>query len=208
MISPETYMLVQVENLHLSSDWICGMLGRPGFALRELTAYGVIELLATVSNPLPVAKVLLRIVGQAVEHIMPSLHFALVVPLHEGGRWGSDAKLYDAYANGKRELVILDRLEARLARMGAGDSDVLVCGRLMPSAEVLQRFELWLSPAGQTEIHHVTVLCQPSERLDLQLASALAGRLADTVVGQLGIRVVFNDEQVCVRVFVRCMICQ
>ncbi len=150
MLSPETFMPVQVKDLHLKADWMCGMLGRPGFALRELTAYGVIELLATVSNPLPVAKVLLRILGQAVEHIIPSLQFALAVPLHEGGRWGSDAKLYDAYAqaDGRRELVILDRLEALLARAGA--CDVLVCGRLMPCVEVHQRFELWLSPAGQT----------------------------------------------------------
>ncbi len=191
-------ILVQVEDLDLSADWIRGMLGRLGFALRELTAHGVMELLVTASNPRPVVKALLRMVGQAVAHMMPSLRFALAVPSHDGGRWVSGAKLHEADADGSRELVIMDGmggLEARLA--GAGAEDVPVGRSRMPRAKVQQRFELWLSPAGQTEFHHVTVLCRLSERLDLQLASAVAGRLADTVVGLLGMRVFLDDQQVC-----------
>ena len=166
---------MQVEDLDLSADWIRGTLGRLGFALRELTAHGVIELLVTASNPRPVAKALLQMVGQTVAHMMPSLHFALAVPSHGGGRWVGGAKLHDADADGKRELVILDGtggLEARLTQAGPGE--VLVGRSRMPSAEVLQRFELWLSPAGQAEFHHVTVLCRASELLDLRLASAVA----------------------------------
>jgi hypothetical protein len=196
-------MLMQVEDLDLRADWIQGTLGRLGFALRELTEHGVIELLVTASNPRPVAKALLRMVGQTVAHMMPSLHFALAVPSHGGGRWVSGAKLHDADTDGKRELVILDGmggLEARLAQAGSGD--VLVGRSRMPSAEVLQRFELWLSPAEQAEFHHVTVLCRVSELLDLRLASAVAGRLADTVVGLLGMRVFLDDQQVCMCVCV------
>jgi len=186
----------QVEDLDLRADWIRGALGRLGFALRELTEHGVIELLVTASNPRPVAKAVLRMVGQAVAHMMPSLHFALAVPSHGGGRWLGGAKLHDADADGKRELVILDGtrgLEARLAQAGSGD--VLVGRSRMPGAEVQQRFELWLSSAGQIEFYHAAVLCRPSERMDFQLASAVAGRLADTVVGLLGMRVFLDDQQ-------------
>jgi hypothetical protein len=194
----ENVVLVQVEALDLRADWIRGTLGRLGFALRELTAHGVMELLVTASNPRPVVKALLRMVGQAVTHMMPSLHFALAVPSLDGGRWVGGAKLHDADANGKRELVIMDGtggLEARLA--GAGAKDVQIGRSWMSPVKVQQRFELWLSPAGQTEFCHVTVLCRLSERLDLQLASAVAGRLAYTVVGLLGMRVFLDDQQVC-----------
>jgi hypothetical protein len=191
-------MFMQVEDLDLRADWIRGTLGRLGFALRELTAHGVIELLVTASNPRPVAKALLRMVGQTVAHMMPSLHFALAVPSHGGGRWVNGAELHDADADRKRELVILDGiggLEARLAQAGPGH--VLVGRCRIPGTEVLQSFELWLSPAGQMDFHHVTVLCRLSELLDLRLASAVAGRLADSVVGLLGMRVFLDDQQVC-----------
>jgi hypothetical protein len=185
----------QVEDLLLSASWMRGALGKLGFALRELTEHGAMELLVTASNPRPVAKVVLRMVEQAVAHVMPLLQFALAVPADSGGRWKIGAKLHDADGDGERLLVILDGgrgLEARVAQAGA--ADVAVGSRKMRGAEVRRRFELWLPPKAESEWYDVAVLCRSREQQDLRLANAVAGRLADSVVGLLGMRVFVEDQ--------------
>jgi hypothetical protein len=187
----------QVEDLLLSASWMRGALGKLGFALRELTEHGAMELLVTASNPRPVAKVVLRMVEQAVAHMMPLLQFALAVPADSGGRWKIGAKLHDADGDGERLLVILDGgrgLEARVAQAGA--ADVAVGSRKMRGAEVRRRFELWLPPKAESEWYDVAVLCRSREQQDLRLANAVAGRLADSVVGLLGMRVFVEDQKV------------
>ena len=187
-----------MEDLDLFSGLMRGALGRLAFTLRELPTLAAMELLVAAVDPLPAAKAVLRLVGEAVAHMMPSLRFALAVPARGGGGTSDADGPLQGGTNGERELVLLDGaqgLEVRLSQ--AGNVDVPIGrGRLLSGLEARRLFEVWLPQAGQAAWYDAVVLCGRGEPADSRLATAVAGRLSSSVVGLRGVRVFVGDGQV------------
>ena len=81
---------VHVDHLRLHANALKAAFGRLEFVLRELQEHSVMELLVSVENPLPVANVLLKLIRDSLAVMMPSLKFALAVPIDSGGWWSKD----------------------------------------------------------------------------------------------------------------------
>ena len=132
-------------DMKMTTSSISTAFGLHEFVLRQLPEYKMMELILMVDSPLHVVERLLKLIGEAVSKLMPSLRFAVCIDQEGGACRDGQVKAPTG------TLVILDGeggLEQRL-RISTPNEYIKVAPRQSLSAdEARGKFGRWLIPVG------------------------------------------------------------
>jgi GTPase SAR1 family protein len=168
------------SDMKMTTSSVSTAFGLHEFVIRQLPEYKMMELILMVDSPLHVVERLLKLIGEAVSKLMPSLRFAVCIDQEGGTCRGGQVKAPTGY------LVILNGnggLEQRLRTSTSNECIQVDPNQRLSEDEARQKFSRWLIPWGLRKWYHVFLSYRWSD-FDTELVDVLFSSLCTSVVGE------------------------
>jgi hypothetical protein len=190
----QTIYQSHVDHCTLRSNCIHAAFGSR-LVLRELVAHCVMELLVDTCNPLPVTETLQRLIGDSIAVVMPSLEFALAVPVHSGGRWIQEDMLHEENPNQNRTFVIVDGHRGLAKRVDQSRMLNVGKGYPMRCSDIVKEFRMWLPETGPLAWYNAFISYSSDVPYEKQIARSLFRMLSNETAGTSAVRVFLDCER-------------
>ena len=184
------------DHLLLHAHAVQAAFGELEFILREIQDCCVMELLVIKGKPRSASNLLIRLVGESLHLVIPSLRFALAVPVNAGGRWSQGDELYEKLP-GSSALAVLEWQKGLDKPLHTDvDDQVLNISSLFQKtqSDVRKEYELWLPSAEQLEPYHAFISYRQEVLFDSKLARTMFKELRSEDVGSDGMGVFLDQE--------------